>query len=265
MNIDVNRLIGVTQKMTLLYVEDNENARIATTSVFEDFFKDVLVAVDGEDGLEKFQNNSIDIIITDINMPKMNGLEMIERIRKIDRNIPILVLSAYNESGYFMESIKLGVEGYLLKPIDIDQYLGILEKVTEKIILSKEIIKSNNLLEQYKELTDKSAIVTILDLEHKITYANDAFCKISGYRREELIGRNYDEILKYRQPDNIYKEIWDTLNDKKDIWQGVLKFVSKSGHIYYLKTTIKSILDENGNIVEYMSFRDDVSEIMNPK
>jgi len=265
-DFDIEEVIEYSQNLKLLYVEDNEEARLSTIVVLEEFFHNIVVAIDGEDGYDKFKENSdIDIIITDINMPKMNGLEMIEKIRSVDSTVPILVLSAYNESGFFMDSIKLGVEGYLLKPIDIDQFLGVLNKTIEKLKLAKEITKSNNLLNQYKNITDKSSIISVIDTNGVITYVNDLFCEISQYTKEELIGSDYHSLLKYQQPKEIHDEIWDTILNKKEIWQGVVKFISRYGDLYYLKTTIKPILDENGEIIEYIALRDDITEVMNPK
>jgi PAS domain S-box-containing protein len=262
---NLEELIVYTKNLTLLYVEDNKEARESTISILEEFFPTIIIGVNGEDGLNKFKENEIDLIITDINMPKMNGLEMIDEVNAIDKNIPILVLSAYNESGYFMESIKVGVDGYLLKPIEIEQFLGVLEKVVEKIKLKKDALKNKNFLTQYKEITDKSAIISIINKDNVITYVNEAFCRVSEYSKDELLGIDYHSILKYRQAQELHNEIWRTIQNDKQIWQGVLKFVSRFGSTYYLKTTIKPILDENNEIIEFIALRDDVTDVMNHK
>ncbi|MEA2100822.1 MAG: EAL domain-containing protein [Campylobacterota bacterium] len=262
---NIKEIIKYTQNLKLLYVEDNENTRDATIMILEELFDNIIVAVDGKDGFEKFNNNDIDLIMTDVNMPKMNGLDMVEKVRELNADIPILVLSAYNESGYFIDSIKLGVEGYLLKPINLEQFLSVLGKVTTKLKLQYEVKKSQQLLTQYKEITDKSAIVTILDKNHIITYANDIFCEISEYSNDELVGNDYHSILNYQQSATTNNEIWQTIEIDKKIWDGVLKFVSKNGKVYYLKTTIKPILDSHGEIIEYIALRYDVTQIMNPK
>ncbi len=264
--------IKYTQNLKLLYVEDNVQSRESTLLILEDFFDEIVVVHNGEAGLHEFKTNKIsekiknfDLIITDINMPKLNGLQMIEKIRKIDINISILVLSAYNESDFFLDSIKQGVDGYLLKPINVEQFLSILGKVVEKRKLKDEAERNLHFLHQYQELTDKSAIVSKTDLQGIITYANDEFCKISEYTRDELIAANHNIV---RHPDNsssIYKVLWETIKDNKQIWHGVLKNISKNGKIYYVKSTIKPILDENNNILEFIALRDDITEIMNPK
>ena len=256
--------IKYTSSLKLLYVEDNQEARESTLLILEEFFETIIVAIDGKDGYEKFKENKIDLIITDINMPKLNGLEMTEKIRELNNDISILVLSAYNESGFFMDSIKLGVDGYLLKPIDLNQFIGMLDKVVEKIKLKYEVKENLNLLYQYQEATDKSSIISKTDISGKIIYVNDEFCKVSGYEREELIGKNHNIVRHPEMPSSAFKDMWNTIKDKK-IWQGIVKNLRKDGGSYYVKVTIKPILDQNGNIIEYISLRDDITDIMNPR
>jgi len=257
---ELEKLIKLTKELKLLYVEDNEAARTSILDILQEFFDDIIVAVDGEEGLEKFREHDIDLIITDINMPKLNGLEMLAEIKKESDDVITLICSAYNESDYFVESIKLGVEGYLLKPIDFKQFMTLLEKVAQKC----QAKKSQELLKQYKDVTDKSSILSIIDTDLRITYVNSAFCKISEYKKEELIGREYSKITNFTQEDSLNEEIWRTIKDEKKIWQGIVKNVSKSGRPYYLDSTIKPILDTRGNIIEYIALRHDVTAIMNP-
>jgi len=263
--LDIDNTVKYTSSLKLLYVEDNLEAREATLSILEEFFRDIVVANDGADGLEKFTKENIDLIITDINMPKLNGLDMIKKIRDINENIPILVLSAYNESGFFMSSIKLGVEGYLLKPVDINQFMDMLQKVTQKLRLKDEAEKNLYLLHQYQEATDKSSIVSKTDTSGRIIYVNDEFCEISGYTREELIGKQHSIVRHPDMPSSAFKEMWDTISIKKTIWQGIVRNRCKDGSSYYVKATVKPILDKNGNIIEYISLRDDITDVMNPK
>jgi len=166
--MEKNNIIALQQKckdIKLLYVEDNELARISTLDVLQNFFASVDTANDGKEGLEKFEQNDYDLIITDINMPRINGLEMIDAIKKINNEIPILIISAYNESNYFLETIKLGVEGYLLKPIDLEQFLQMISKTIEKIELRRQNQKYKEELEQkvkaqVQELIEKDKIIT---------------------------------------------------------------------------------------------------------
>ena len=152
----MKKLMKFAQQLKVLYVEDNQESREATLGLLDNIFGHITTAINGEDGLEKFKKDNFDLILTDINMPKMNGIEMTIKIREINKNIPILILSAYNESGYFMETIKQGVDGYLLKPIDLNQFIDMINKAIEKIYLKREIeLYQNNLEEKVQEQTKK--------------------------------------------------------------------------------------------------------------
>lgn len=146
--IDLKEIVNVTSSLKLLYVEDEEKVRISTLPILQEFFKNITVAVDGEDGVEKFNNSIFDVIITDISMPKLNGLKMSKKIRETNKTIPIIVHTAYDENDYFMESIEIGVDGYLLKPIDIDKFIQILNKIVINIKHKNEAIELKKKLER---------------------------------------------------------------------------------------------------------------------
>ena len=128
----------ISKTLKLLYVEDDDVARSSTLEMLENFFIDITVAVDGEDGLQKFNDNNFDIILSDINMPKLNGIGMLKAIRDVDKDISILFLSAHNEASYMLDSIRYGVDGYILKPLEIEQFTYTLKKIVDKIILMRE-------------------------------------------------------------------------------------------------------------------------------
>ncbi len=249
--------------ITLLYVEDNEYVRSETLSLLEQFFDSIRVATNGLEGLEIFKKEKIDLIITDINMPVMNGLEMIKKIREIDRRVPVVVITAFSDHEYLMESIKIGVSGYILKPIDINQFLETLYRVMERIKIRKERDRALALLNQYKKIIDESATVTKTDLKGNITYANDSFCRISGYSREELIGKPHNIVRHPDMPKSVFRDLWDTIQSKR-IWHGVVKNKTKDGRAVYMKATVAPILDEKGNITEYIAVRHDIADVMNP-
>lgn len=262
---NIEEVIKYSKNLKLLYVEDSQEAREATMIILEEFFDTIVVAVNGQDGYEKFQNNEIDLIITDINMPKLNGLEMTGKIKETNKEIPILVLSAYNESEFFMDSIQFGVEGYLLKPINIENFISVLSKVIQRLKLEDEVENNLHFLKEYEEVTDRSSIVSKTDLKGIITYANDKFCEVSGYSKEELVGKNHNIIRHPDAPKEVFADLWDTIKNKKQVWQGIVRNLSKSGKSYYVEATIKPILDKDNNIVEYIALRNDITKIMNPK
>ena len=262
--MEIDDIIAYTQNLTLLYVEDNKDAREITTMIFEDIFGSIIVAVDGEDGVEKFNNNDIDLVITDINMPKLSGLELCSEIRKINKEVPLIILSAHNENNFFIDSIQIGVNGYLLKPIDMEQLIDLVYRVVEKYRYVEEARENLHFLEVYQEAVNQSSLVSKTDTKGIITYVNDTFCEASGYSREELIGKNHNIIRHPDNPSSIFKEIWKTIRDEKKVWKGIVRNRAKNGKSYYVDSTITPIVDLKGNILEYISLRYTITDIMNP-
>lgn len=262
---NLKEIIENTSDIKLLYVEDNVQARIPTLAVLSEFFTNIVVAVDGKDGVTKYNENKIDLIITDINMPNLDGLDMIEAIRKTNKDIEILLLSAYSDIEYFRRSIQLGVDGYLLKPIDMTQFLELMNKIVEKIEIRQKLKENLNFLEQYQSVANQKSMISKTDLHGIITYANDMFCSVSQYTREELIGKNQNIVRHSDNPSSLFKELWDTIKVQKKAWKGVLRNRAKDGSSYYVDMLIQPILDLDGNILEYIAMRHDITTIMNSK
>ncbi len=151
----LEELISYTKSLKLLYVEDEEDVRRSTLSILQDFFDDIIVAHDGKDGLDKYlehlhKENQFNLIITDINMPNLNGLEMITEIKRLDDNIAIVVFSALQNSKYFVECIKQNITGYIIKPLDLTQLIGVLESVMQSIQIKRSQLK----IRQEKEVLE---------------------------------------------------------------------------------------------------------------
>ncbi|MDD4855060.1 MAG: EAL domain-containing protein [Sulfuricurvum sp.] len=130
--------------------------------------------------------------------------------------------------------------------------------------MAKKIGQSFAFLESYKKAVDASNILSITDPNGTITYVNDQFCLRTGYMREELIGKNHRIFKNSETPDEVYRILWKTILDKK-IWTGILKNRTKDGAIYYADSVIIPILDEAGEIVEFVSTRHDITQLINQK
>jgi EAL domain-containing protein (putative c-di-GMP-specific phosphodiesterase class I)/PleD family two-component response regulator len=191
MNDKLKQLVNMGKTLKVLYVEDNENVRSSTLNMLQRFFEDITVAVDGEDGFCKFKESEekkFDLILTDINMPKMNGIEMIAEIRKHDKNISILVLSAHNETDYFTQTIRLGIDGYLLKPIDLEQFIDTLIGSIEKITLRREN-------QEYREGLEAKIAERTAELEHRLYHDDLTDLKNRISLIHDLQGSSFSALL----------------------------------------------------------------------
>ena len=123
---------------------------------------------------------------------------------------------------------------------------------------------SYNFLLGYKKAIDESSIVSKTDKNGLITFVNKKFCETSGYEKDELIGKNHRIIRHPSMSKEFFAQMWETILDKK-IFKGVIANKRKDGSIYYVDTTIIPILDENKDIVEFISIRHNITKIYEQK
>ncbi len=131
--------INIDNHISVLYVEDQPDIQKEFVEILELYVDKIQLASNGQEGLEKFENDLPDIIITDIKMPVMSGLQMIHKIRERDKEIPIIITSAFEDSKYLMEAISLGVEHYLLKPVMLDKLHDRFELVKKRLMQKREL------------------------------------------------------------------------------------------------------------------------------
>ena len=198
-------------------------------------------------------------------MPKTNGLEMIKKIRDIDSNVPILITSAYDDTSYLMQSIQYKINGYIIKPFKSKELVKNIHEIIKELYKRKKETNHLNLLKAYQTITDYSSIVSKTDIDGFITYVNDEFCKISGYTKEELIGQKHNIVRANDESESIFEELWEIIKEKKETWSGVIKNQTKDGEFYYVKTTIQPIVNDSGDIQEFIASRTLVTNIIHPK
>lgn len=121
-----------------------------------------------------------------------------------------------------------------------------------------------NLLSEYKKAVDLSNIVSKTNPKGIITYVNDKFCQISGYTKEELIGKPHNIIRHPSMSREAFKDLWDTIKAKRP-WNGVVTNMAKDGSSYVVDTSVVPILDVDGDIVEYIAVRHDITELEKTK
>jgi len=121
--------IELIKTLKVLYVEDEIALRDITSSSIESIIKELVVADNGKEGLEKFQNEEFDLIITDLSMPVMDGISMIKEIRKLNQTIPIVVTTAFGSQNEEVAKLeKIGMSAYIMKPVDVMKLLQTIDK-----------------------------------------------------------------------------------------------------------------------------------------
>ena len=228
--------------LRVLFVEDEELAREKLAKLLSKLFKEVVLASNGLDGLEKYQkskatNEKIDLIISDINMPILNGLEMLERIRAIDPFVPLIFTTARSETDNLLRAIDLNVSNYIIKPIDTSLLVRKITEVCEKEYFEMELQEKQKEFQKYLDAVDSVALIYKMDENGIISFANKSLLEASKYTLEELKNVNFSELIHPDVPKQSIEETWEVLKSGK-IWTGNTKFISKDKESFYLKNTI---------------------------
>lgn len=171
---NIKSLKKLAQEYSLLYVEDDDDLRKSTVEIFDGLFKYTDTAVDGEDGLAVYCEYStlnkqyFDIIVTDIQMPKMNGIELIKEILAINKEQTILVISAYDDKRYLVDLINMGVSGFIQKPLNSKQIITTLYNVCLELAQKNDSVR-------YIQLRDNC----VWDSKYKILFKDDIEIKLT--------------------------------------------------------------------------------------
>lgn len=249
------------KKTTLLYVEDDDSTREELEFFLQNKVNKLFVAKNGQEGLDTFEKNRPDLIITDIQMPIMNGIQMIKKIKEIDPNVPIVIITAFNDTDYLFEAIKLKVTNYLTKPLNLFSLSETLATIAKNVNLEKENKEIYNTLKQYKDIVDERSIISKATKDGIITYVNEPFEKISGYKKEEILGKSHNIVSHPNMDKTIFIDMWKKIKIEKKSWQGRVKNLSKNGNEYFVDLIIKPILDLDGNIQEFISLANDITDL----
>jgi len=181
--------------LTLLYVEDDLVINEALKMFFKPRVKSLYVALNGEEGLELYKKYTPDIVVSDINMPKMNGIDMSEKIKEIDNEIPIILITAFSDANFMMQAISVGVERYLLKPVDLAKLNEALFTVSFNLInkqIAEQAKEDKKLVETLNSFLEFSPNPIIIYENDKVQFVNNRFLELSKTDKESLINSNFD-------------------------------------------------------------------------
>ncbi|MCX6075069.1 MAG: EAL domain-containing protein [Campylobacterales bacterium] len=215
-----------TKDLTVLYIEDDEASRRQVSQVFSLLFANVVIAQDGEEGWNEYERVVYDIVFTDINMPKMNGIELAEKIKNKNPFQQVVLISAHNESEYLLPAIRVGVDGFIMKPIEVEQMKDVLRKLAN-MIEAKKIVSEyytrleNEVKKKTNELQKLANIDTLTGLYNRHKFNNmvkvednkillllniDNFDNINisyGYSSGDVILYNIANFLQLNSPPDV--------------------------------------------------------------
>ena len=287
----------ILKTISVLYVEDEDDVRGFTAKLLSSLLKKIYVAQDGQEGLQIFEEHKddIDLVVTDINMPKLDGLSMCEAIKNIHNEIPLVITSAHNDTNFLKRAIEIGVTTYAMKPIDLYQLVESIIKAMEPIILKKKLIELNLSLEskieqevsKIKSILDAQDNIIIVTSKEKITNVNKKFLDFFGvldFNEFILTQTNifdfFEEEFGFISKEQIKKEeswikyikdlpeidrivkIKDKTQEERIFAINVDYYENKSDYYVFSLTDITK-LKEKSNLLEYQVSHDKLTGLFN--
>ena len=166
--ITTDQAINFTKNLKILYAEDDKALQEQTRDFFEVLFASVSIADDGQEALSMYKKEYFDIVISDVKMPNMDGIELCKKIREINSNQCIIIISAYNDNEYLMEFINLNIKQFIQKPINVDDMLRAIYQTSKNIVNEKMVEEYRADLEHsnqelIKKNEELNSLVRILD------------------------------------------------------------------------------------------------------
>lgn len=171
----MNKNLDILKNINILYLEDDENLLKHTSDILEDFVANIYGVQNTIDAMNILLEKKVDVIISDILLENENGINFLKYIKSKDIQIPAILTTAHTDTNYLIESIKLKVENYLLKPINIDELLSSLHDVVLPKIQEKEIKKNSNIIKTIGAITDSKQVEIIKYIFNNLDENNNFF------------------------------------------------------------------------------------------
>lgn len=251
---------------SILYVEDEKVIQEELSEVIENFCENLYIADDGIQGVKVFKSFSPDIVITDIRMPLMDGIEMCKKIREIKEDIPIIFTTAFSDTGYFQEAIELQVDGYLLKPISLDLLEKKLVSIIENIKLKNELFVKEQMLLESSKLASMGEMIS--NIAHQWKQPLSTISTIATGMKLLKENKSLPDKEFYKDCDVIYENtqyLSDTIEDFKDFFNPIKRTESFNLHRYLDKcVSLVSASFENNMIRTIKDIDDKINSYGNP-
>lgn len=185
----MNKNLDILKNINILYLEDDENLLKHTSDILEDFVANIYGVKNTIDAMKILLEKKVDVIISDILLENENGINFLKYIKNKDIQIPAILTTAHTDTNYLIESIKLKVENYLLKPINIDELLNSLYDVILPKMQEKEIKKNSNIIKTIGAITDSKQVEIIKYIFNNLDENNNFFGSYSEIMEQFSISK----------------------------------------------------------------------------
>lgn len=258
----------------ILYVEDEQLVRETIYEMLNRRIENVIVAADGQEGLEKYHSENPAIIITDIKMPNMDGLEMISQIKEDNIDVPIIITSAHSESQYFIKAIDLGIANFVMKPVKNRDLFKLIKKIYDtlnyqkqaKLAEEKRKVAERNLRESQEQIRAifENAVVGmgIIDSDFQLIFSNKALARMLYEDEYSLLSHSIEEYLKEDSltMNRIRNASGKDATGRVTRFQSEEELVLKEGETLWVEISVSTIISADNKISKFVIIVNDINE-----
>jgi len=257
-------MIDKSLNISILYTEDERVARESIAKILSRRVDKLYVAKNGEEALQLFLEHKPDLLLTDIQMPKMDGLKLVDNIKQINPNAKVIMMTAYTETDYMLKSIQLKVDAYIVKPVRKEILLSTITKQAEIILLGKKtkeqekqlVINENRFNAVFNNNPNPLHLV---NRNFEIVLTNSTLLKLKGVKQEDILGKKCYEV--YQNNSNICKKcavkaVFETNNNAKAMHTVELP----DGSTSYFDTYAYPIYNDKNEIVYVVEATENVTD-----
>lgn len=251
-----------TYKPTILYVEDDEGARELISLMVTGKLPDVslVLAENGQAGLEAFRKHLPDIVVTDVRMPVMDGIRMAREIKKSKKETRVIITTAVCDINQILEAIEVGINHYVLKPIDHEKLLATIICCINDIAQERQVREQLEFFRQLSQAVDQGPVsIMMTDTAGTIVFVNPGFSRLTGYTFGEAAGKNARLLKSGETAPEEYRRLWETISTGEE-WWGELHNRKKNGELFWVSESISPITDTTGKITHFLSRQEDITE-----
>ena len=249
--------------LSILYVEDDRLTQKLIAGFLKNNFEKVIVADNGEQGLQLFRKHNPDLVITDISMPIMSGLEMIAAIRQSNNDVNCIITSSNQETNQFVKAIELGINSFLIKPIDPKKLLEQISRINHGLLLQHKVQKQNALIleneKRYRSLFESAPVgIVIVDQDGEILEFNNKLLKnLHVEKNQSFPDLNIYEFIPFINS-GISASFMQCIESNQGV-EKELHYSLKTGKSIDISISIAPI-NIHGSKVLYQAIIDDISE-----
>jgi PAS domain S-box-containing protein len=246
-------------EITVLYVEDEPQIKETVLAALHHKTNTIYMADNNQAGWEQYQLYHPDLVIIDSRIPVINGLVLAQQVKTANSRTPVIIITNDSQIDYFVQAIDIGVNQYVLKPVNPDKLAKAIEQCFGMVVQERTQQEQTDILKTlYRAVEQTSSMVEISDFNGNLVYINPKFTELTGYSNEEALGKPFHFLKSGLMSPEISKQLWDTLSEGGE-WRGEYLNRKKNGEMYWESTSISPVKNEAGEFTHYVMVKEDIT------